>query len=386
MSTDDPIRGAAQGHAPPAIASGLAMETANRLSRWFSRHSRVLPWRRPQPDPYAVMVSELMLQQTQVATVIPYFINWMQLFPTFQDLAHAPEESVVAAWSGLGYYRRARSLRLAAQVVCEVHRGALPPDMPSLIRLPGIGRYTAGAILSIAFDHPIAAVDGNVVRVLSRFLGVPLRASAPAAGRALEPVATAIAAAGSPRVVNQALMEIGALICRPDQPRCDQCPLAPSCMARAQGQPTAYPLAPARREVESIQMVALMVRSGGAVLMTSEPVGPFWRGLWHLPTAVVQAGETPGAAASALLARIAPAIMGSPVPLGLLKHAITYRRITLHLYNAPPGPPSITGFERWVEPCGLGAVPHPAPHARAIRAYTIAPDAGILKCRTEEHG
>jgi A/G-specific adenine glycosylase len=218
-------------------------EIATRLAAWFLDHQRPLPWRRGY-DPYRVWISEIMLQQTQVDAVLPYFARFMGAFPSLEALASAKEQQVLGLWSGLGYYSRARNLLAAARVVARDHAGELPGDYDALRDLPGIGRYTAGAILSIAFNKPYPIVDGNVRRVLSRVHGWP---EAPA--ERLWEAAAALVLRAEPRLVNQGLMELGATVCSFRAPRCLSCPIQTDCSAFKTGRQAEIPQ-PRRRLVE----------------------------------------------------------------------------------------------------------------------------------------
>ncbi len=217
------------------------------LLAWFDHHQRELPWRRPQDraDPYRVLVAEVMLQQTRVDTVVPYYQAWLERFPTVAALASATEDEVLLAWEGLGYYRRARNLRAAAKAIVELHGGAVPTDRDALRALPGIGRYTSAALMATAFGQAIVAVDGNVRRVAARLSGSRQRVSELQAERDLAPLACGPRAAQ----VGEALIELGALLCTPLSPACDRCPLRPVCVAARTPDPGAFPATPPRSAV-----------------------------------------------------------------------------------------------------------------------------------------
>jgi A/G-specific adenine glycosylase len=200
------------------------------LLEWFIKNQRPMPWR-DDPQPYYVWLSEVMLQQTQVETVIPYFQRFVQAFPDVQALAAAEQQTVLKRWEGLGYYARARHLHKAAQAVVEQYNGELPQNVHDLQKLPGFGPYTAAAVSSIAFDQPVPVVDGNVLRVGCRFWGIATDIRHPRARTELQSRLQPFVSAMSPGVFNQALMELGALICRPQSPRCHGCPLAADCVA-----------------------------------------------------------------------------------------------------------------------------------------------------------
>ena len=252
-----------------------------RLRNWFSVHARDLPWR-TNLDPYSVLVSELMLQQTQVTTVLPYYLRWMNRFPDFPALASAPEQEVLSLWQGLGYYSRARNLHRAAIRVCTEHGGRLPSDVEALRRLPGVGPYTAGAIASFAFNLPVPAVDANIARVLARLDNLLLPVDSGAGRRRLWELAGELLPAESPRIHNWALMELGALVCVPRKPRCGECPLRRSCRAT---DPGSLPLKQPRRKVVDIEEACVFRQEDGRVWMEREE-GARWRGLWRLPRIV----------------------------------------------------------------------------------------------------
>ncbi len=264
------------------------MTFAERVLAHYRRHRRDLPWRRTR-DPYAIWVSEIMLQQTRVATVIEYWEPWMKRFPTVRALADAPLDDVLAAWSGLGYYRRARMLHRAAQEIVARFGGRLPEEPELLGGLPGLGPYTAGAVASIAFGRPVPVVDGNVQRILARVhaLERPGRRELWALARSLVPSADA----GD---YNQGLMDIGATICSPAAPRCLVCPLGEVCRARATGRQEDIPGKRPRRAVPEVAIeAALVVRGGRWLLCRRAPEGLFG-GLWELPHAAALAGVTVG--------------------------------------------------------------------------------------------
>jgi A/G-specific adenine glycosylase len=257
------------------------------LPEWYDQHKRDLPWRR-QPSPYAVLVSELMLQQTRVDTVVAYFERWMARWPTLADLAAADLDDVLAQWTGLGYYNRARNLHRTAQEVVRRHGGALPTDAAQLAALPGIGPYTVGAIRSIAFGLPAPLVDGNVSRVLQRWHGIDGPANAPAVVKAVWRQAEQWLADGvardRPGVWNQALMELGATVCTPRQPTCGVCPVRGGCQVAAVGRQHEVP-SPKERKPPRLQLATyvLVVRFDGAVLVARRPASGRWAGLWEPP-------------------------------------------------------------------------------------------------------
>ncbi len=254
-----------------------------RLLRWYDRHGRKqLPWK--SGDPYHVWLSEIMLQQTQVATVIPYFARFVKRFPAIERLARASIDDVLHLWSGLGYYARARNLHRAARIMASEHGGAIPRDFDAVADLPGIGRSTAGAILALAYGrrHPI--LDGNAKRVLARYHGV----DQPLKGSAVQKKLWRLAEFHTPRTrvadYTQAIMDLGATLCRRGQPECARCPLRADCAAHAAGNPADYPRAAARKTLRARSVQMLIIRdAGGRVLLQRRPPVGIWGGLWGLP-------------------------------------------------------------------------------------------------------
>ena len=261
------------------------------LLAWYDVHRRDLPWRaRPgeRPDPYRVLVSELMLQQTTVATVRHRFLPFIERFPDMAALAEAGEADVLHAWQGLGYYRRARALHACACAVAERHGGRLPEEVDQLQALPGIGAYTARAVAAIAFDVPVVPVDGNVMRVLARLFCIetPL----PKAARALQALATKFEPVARPADAAQALMDLGAMICRPREPSCAECPWADACIARRRGTAAALPARERKAPKPVRQGVAfLLTRPDGAVLFRKRPAEGLLGGLHELPSSCWEA-------------------------------------------------------------------------------------------------
>ena len=238
------------------------MRTA--LLAWYRRERRDLPWRRTR-DPWAIWVSETMLQQTRVETVIPYYERFLARFPTVEALADAEPDELMQHWAGLGYYSRARNLQAGARKVAREHAGRVPDQVEALLELPGVGRYTAGALASIAFDRPAAIVDGNVARVLARLLDLALDVKSPAGQKRLWSEAEALAAGPSPGDLNQALMELGALVCTPRSPACEICPHERTCDARRAGDAESLPRKPAKARVRRVQGVAVWLERRGRV-------------------------------------------------------------------------------------------------------------------------
>ncbi|GAP13120.1 A/G-specific DNA-adenine glycosylase [Longilinea arvoryzae] len=339
----------------------MQTEIAERLLEWYDQHARSLPWRKRDPDPYAVWVSESMLQQTRVETVIPYYERWMARFPTLAALASAGEQDVLQAWEGLGYYSRARNLHRAARQVMERFAGRLPADRAALESLPGIGRYTAGAIASIAFGLDEPALDGNIRRVYARLFDVEVPARSPDGEKRLWDLAAKNLPAGRAGDFNQALMDLGASVCTPRSPSCRLCPLNGSCRAFALGVQEERPVLTARAPIPHYTVTAAVLHRNGSVLIARRPSRGLLGGLWEFPGGKVEAGETlPQGLAREIREELGADIeVGQPV--GVYQHAFTHFRITLHAFHcrlAAGEPRPLEASElRWVTPADLGQFP-----------------------------
>jgi A/G-specific adenine glycosylase len=307
------------------------------LINWYELRRRDLPWRKTR-DPYAIWVSEVMLQQTQVKTVLGYYERWMQRFPSVKALAAAEDADVLHAWQGLGYYSRARRLLAGARAVAERHGGKLPRDVEALLALPGIGPYSAGAIASIAFGLPEPIVDGNVVRVLCRLFaleGDP--AKAPLKQR-LWQLARELVPADQPSEFNQSLMELGATICTPTSPRCPECPVAKQCQALARGLERELPQLAKRKAPTEVRTAAAYVRRADRVLLRQLPAdAPRWAGLWVLPFSELRATEPPAAGATRALDEIGLK-SSAGATLRDARHTITRFRIVLSVVECALAP------------------------------------------------
>ncbi|BDG07492.1 A/G-specific adenine glycosylase [Anaeromyxobacter paludicola] len=341
---------------PVPAARRAALRRA--LLAWYDAGHRALPWRGPQhgADPYRVWLAEVMLQQTQVATAAPYFRRFVARFPTLAALAAAPEEEVLALWSGLGYYARARHLHAAAREALARH-GGLPRTVAELRALPGFGPYTAGAVASIAFAVPAAAVDGNVARVLQRVFALPGSASDAAVRREVAARAEALVPPARPGDFNQALMDLGATVCTPAGPACPRCPLAARCAARAAGRVAGIP-APRRRPAPAPLLLACaVVRGPRGLLLARRPARGLFAGLWAPPCAEVREGEPRAALAAALAALGIPGDIGEE--RASLRRTLTHRALTLRAYHAVlrrPGPRGGGGELRWAAPGELATL------------------------------
>ncbi len=317
------------GFPTPANVPPMCHEERRTLLDWFERVRRPLPWRASR-DPYAIWVSEVMLQQTRVDTVIPYWERFLARFPSVHALAEASEEEVLAAWSGLGYYRRARALHAAARLLVSEHGGHLPEEPARLRELPGFGPYTSGAVASIAFGRCEPAVDGNVARVLSRLRGIRAPLGRAKSRRALDAAARALlSGCERPGDLNQALMELGATLCTPRTPRCPDCPLRGTCSARASGDPEALPVAAPRRAPREERWAALLpvVTEGDRLAVWMERAeGTRFGGLWSPPMRPIAEGES----AEMLWYRLGSCWVSGSYDverLGELHHVLTHRRL-----------------------------------------------------------
>ena len=322
---------------------------AKTLLAWYRKRRRILPWRE-NPDPYSVWISEIMLQQTQVDTVIPYYHRFLERFPTVTALAVAPLEEVLKAWENLGYYARARHLHEAAKCICEKFKGKIPDTREAIIALPGIGAYTAGAILSIAFGKPIPAVDGNVRRVLSRLFAIEAPIDQADTQKAVQSLAASLVPKKSPGSFNQALMDLGAMICTPKTPACADCPLRDLCRARQAGLQDRLPLSAKKPPTPHKRVSAALIRNGrGEVLIVQRPARGLLASLWKLPGSIVKTGESLAEG----LKRTVHEELGLRIQVGeqitSLNHAYTHFRITLSAFRCTgcTGRPRALACQAW---------------------------------------
>jgi A/G-specific adenine glycosylase len=331
------------------------LESISRpLLAWYARAKRDLPWRRSSPDPYSVWVSEIMLQQTQVERVREFFLRFMQRFPTVHDLAAAREPTVLKHWEGLGYYRRARQLHAAAKQIVTAHGGEFPRSVEGLRSLPGIGRYTAGAIGSIAFGLATPIVEANSRRVIARLVGHAAPLDGPGGDEPIWEIAAGLVPTRHPGRFNQALMDLGAMICTPKLPLCGRCPLASACVAHRTNRVAAIPAQAKRRPVKQLRETAVVLRHGVSVLVERRGPGEWWEGLWDFPRA---------SGAAAKRGRL----------LGLVTYTVTHHRIECAVREqiVARRTKSATG-QRWVKIAALDALAMTAP-GRRIAALVAAP-------------
>jgi A/G-specific adenine glycosylase len=317
------------------------------LVAWFERQGRQLPWRETA-DPYAILVSELMLQQTQVATVLCYYRRWFERFPTIRDLANARETEVLLAWQGLGYYHRARNLHRCSKIIVTELNGRFPSSVDELLKLPGIGRYTAGAIVCFAFDQPAPIVDVNIARALSRLLNLQEAVDQPRGSRIIWDSAFRYVQGTNPRLLNSALMELGATVCLPRKPLCVICPVRFFCRA---GDPESLPRKRERPKMERRTEFHFFALKDGCVLLQQNR-GKRWPGLWTLPVLSPDART--------------PRPDYSQLALVSLNYAITRFVVRLNVFLSEP-PAKVLEGQAWHRLELLDFLPMPSPHRRAVR-------------------
>lgn len=303
-----------------------------RLLAWYNKNKRILPWRDPlRADAYAVWVSEIMLQQTRVETAIPYFIKWMRLFPTARSLAKASEHDVLNAWEGLGYYSRARNLHKAAKIVVKERGGKLPDELNELVKLPGIGRYTAGAIASIAFGKDEPALDGNLKRVYARLFDRKEPIDSPNGEKYLWNVARENLPKGRAGDFNQALMDLGAMICIPKTPRCSICPLMKLCKAYANGTQELRPVKKPKKEIPHFVYAAGVIIKREKVLLAQRPSSGLLGGMWEFPN-----GRVDGDPAKGLVKTLKEGFrlhVQRKEALARVHHTYTHFKVTVHAFR-----------------------------------------------------
>lgn len=341
-----------------------------RLAMWFSSRARDLPWRRGV-DPYQTWISEVMLQQTRVDQALPYFERFVGAFPDVESLAEADLDEVLLNWEGLGYYSRARNLHRAARQVVRDHGGQIPDTYDGLKQLPGVGDYTASAVGSLAFGLPEAVLDGNVIRVLTRYDAVPDDVGRSPVRKALRLRAQALLDPESPGPHNEAMMELGATICTPRNPNCAECPIHAGCSAHAAGTQEQYPVKTKKAPVPEVQVaVAVIEREDGRLFVQRRPPSGLLGGLWEFPGGKIEAGETPDEAC----AREVREELGVEVhplrEITVIRHAYSHFRIVMSAWSCrlESGVPETVNGEpcRWVSPSELAEYAFPRANRRLI--------------------
>lgn len=351
----------------PSLGIG---ELRQVLLNWYAQSGRDLPWRQTR-DPYAIWVSEIMLQQTQVKTVIPYYQRWLEQFPTVEALANSEQQQVLKVWQGLGYYARARNLHLAAQKIVQEYGGVFPQQLEAVMSLPGIGRTTAGGILSAAFDQPTAILDGNVKRVLSRLVALQIPPNRAIAH--LWSLSEALLDPKSPRDFNQALMDLGATVCTPHNPTCSGCPWSFHCQAYNQGTQNTLPMSETRNPIpRKVIGVAVIWNDQGQILIDRRPQSGLLGGLWEFPGGKVEPGET----IEACIQREIKEELGIEIEVGdrliTVDHTYSHFHVTLNVHNcrhiAGEPQPIECDEVRWVNLMELDQYPFPKANVQIIDA------------------
>ena len=346
---------------------------AGLLLDWYDKHKRQLPWRERR-DAYAIWVSEIMLQQTRVDTVIPYYQRWMQRFPNLETLAQSEETEVVRYWEGLGYYSRARNLRCGAIEVVERFGGKVPHTIAELRSLSGIGEYTAGAIMSIAYNQRVAAVDGNVLRIISRLENISDDVAKPAVKRQITALVHAKIPDDRPGDFNQALMDLGASICLPRAPLCDQCPISRNCEAFEQGIQQTLPVKTPKNKPEPVFVVAGILRDGaGRFLLRRRPEQGLLAGMWEFPS--IETADKPAELEDLkrLFTEHTELLDITEEPFFATTHTFSHRRWFIAFYQLTSNLQSFDMAESvWVDPASWSEMPFAGPHRQAAMRLLTA--------------
>ncbi len=338
------------------------------ILHWYEEVKRDLPWRRTR-DPYKIWVSEVMLQQTRVETVIPYWNRFIELFPTIEQLAEAPEPNVLKAWEGLGYYSRVRNLQKGAQVVRDKFGGRVPDTLDEISTLPGVGPYTAGAILSIAYDVDVPAVDGNVFRVLSRIFLIEEDIMKPKTRRTFESLAEFLIPPGRAASFNQGLMELGATICIPKNPRCHACPVQAKCRAQEEGIQEQLPIKEKKKPPRPVDMTAALLRDGDRVLIRRRPESGLLAGMWEFPGGERLEGMTLEESLTAHL-RDAFGVQANPRSLfAQVQHTFSHLQWDMRVYECALTAGQVREQEdvKWVAISDLSTYTFPVAHGKVVK-------------------
>lgn len=322
--------------APLPDAGPRAARVRRRLLAWYDKHQRSMPWRAIKgqtPNPYHVLVSEAMLQQTQVATVVAYFDRFVEALPTVGDLANAKEQQVLRLWQGLGYYRRARNLHAAARVIVQDHGGMVPDTVEALLKLPGVGRYTAGAIASIAYNQPAPILDGNVARVFARLFLIEQPIDDAQTRNTLWRLSEDLVPKKRPGDFNQSVMELGALVCTKANPSCDTCPLSGECDARQSGRVSEVPVPTKRKAPVAVHHHIFAVERNGRFLFQQRPATGLWSNMWQMPTVEDWSAKVEGKTIKQWMHDQLSLETTSPMLIDAFKHQTTHRTIRLHIWH-----------------------------------------------------
>jgi A/G-specific adenine glycosylase len=371
----------------PPVCMNTAQRFRSALLAWFAEHQRPLPWR-THYQPYAIWIAEIMGQQTQMERVVVYFQRWMKQFPDIPALAAASEQAVFKAWEGLGYYSRARNILKTAQLLIEQHDGKVPNSQAALLILPGIGSYTAAAICSIAFNQPVPLVDANVERVFCRIEDIAEPPKQAATKKRLLQLCTELLPADAPRQFNQALMELGALVCTPRTPACPACPVRDCCRAFAAGTVSQRPVSLKKPEKVDLSMACGIITHEGRMYIQQRLPDDIWGGLWEFPGGQMKEGETAEQAAAREITEETGFQVTDLRPFAVVVHHYTKYRVTLHAFfcrleegqTAEPTLQAASAF-RWVSQEELDSFAFSSGHRKLIRKMNIPENPAVRRQR-----
>jgi len=374
------------GSPTPLPSSGRKRRLRERLLAWYGEDHRDLPWRRTD-DPYAIWLAEVLLQQTQVPTAVPYYERFLERFPTVEALARTPRQAVLKVWEGLGYYRRAANLHEAARAVVRDHDGRVPDDPDAFAALPGVGRYTCGAVQSIAFGHRLAALDGNAVRVFARWFAIETPVTDGPIMAHLWRLSEALVPAEAPGDWNQAVMELGSRVCTPRSPSCLVCPVRRLCDGARRGIADGLPVKRRRKRIPHIEVGAGIVWRRGKVLMCRRPEGKMLAGLWEFPGGKRHDGETIQACIRRELKEECDLDVTVGDHLVDVTHTYSHLKVTLRCYHcrAPKGRVKTLAADeaRWLRVADIPSLPLPAADLKILTALGVDP--ATARCATRGH-
>jgi len=349
------------------VKTNLSPETfSTSLLRWYKINYRHLPWRQTK-NPYFIWISEIMLQQTTVQAVIPYFENWIKIFPDITSLSLAPLQNVLKAWQGLGYYQRARNLHAASKIIEKSHKGEIPKNYDVLRKLPGFGPYTTAAVLSLSFDLPYPVIDANVRRILMRLIGLAKEANARHDTKLLEFLSPLLPEKNM-GIFNQAMMELGSLLCKPKNPECLLCPFPNACKAFLQGKQAVIPH-PKKKTCKKIEAVVGIIKKENAFLIRKRPPNGLLAGLWEFPGGKMESGETQKQALQREIREELHSEVQAANFLVTVRHAYTHFQVTLHAFECEleQNPRLDKKVQRWVTLKSIHHYPFPSGSAKIIR-------------------